>query len=385
MVTSARTSATRADAAGAAGAAALPSGVIGPAGLGLLPWLRPMLEPALQHAGSHHALLIDAPRGCGQFELAIALAQSWLCEGGPTPRAGTRAFEPACGACAACRLVAAQTHPDLLVLLPEADRESLGWLPGEAGEASSGADGGATGDAGSSAASTRRKPSREIKVEAVRQAVAFATVTRARGRGKVVVVHPADRMNAISANTLLKTLEEPVGDTRFVLACGAADRLLPTVRSRCQRVPLPLPPGGVAVEWLESKGVADADVMLAAAGGRPQEALAMAADGIDAAAWRALPGWVHAGQAPAMLDWPLPRAVEALLMLCHDLQRVARGVAPRSFEVARLPPGAGPVALDRWARDLLAVAAYAEHPVNGALTVEALVEAGRQTWLAPVH
>jgi DNA polymerase-3 subunit delta' len=80
---------------------------------------------------------------------------------------------------------------------------------------------------------TDRKASKFIKVEAARQAVVFTQFTRSRGDTKVVLVYPAERMNMESANTLLKTLEEPVGSMRFVLATEAAHQLLPTVRSRC--------------------------------------------------------------------------------------------------------------------------------------------------------
>lgn len=67
----------------------------------------------------------------------------------------------------------------------------------------------------------------------MRDAVEFSQRTSARGRGKVVLIFPADRMNTVTANALLKTLEEPPGDVRFVLATEAAHQLLPTVRSRC--------------------------------------------------------------------------------------------------------------------------------------------------------
>ncbi|HEY9022955.1 MAG TPA: DNA polymerase III subunit delta', partial [Burkholderiaceae bacterium] len=179
-----------------------------------LPWLAEPLQRALREQRSH-ALLVHGPSGVGQFELALGLAQGWLCEaaedGAPRP----------CGRCAACHLVRARSHPDLLVLVPEALRAALGWEPD--GDADDGSD-----------KASKAKPSKDIKVEAVRAAVAFAQTTSARGRGKVVVLHPAERMNGISANTLLKTLEEPPGAARFVLSSAAPDALLPTIRSRCQ-------------------------------------------------------------------------------------------------------------------------------------------------------
>ncbi|WP_393937458.1 hypothetical protein [Piscinibacter sakaiensis] len=105
-------------------------------------------------------------------------------------------------------------------------REAWGWAAEEGGEARA----------------SKAKPSREIKVDAVRAAVAFAQSTASRGRSKVVLVHPAEDMNGIAANALLKTLEEPPGAARFILCSAAPAALLPTIRSRCQAVPLAPPP-----------------------------------------------------------------------------------------------------------------------------------------------
>ncbi|MEO5697354.1 MAG: DNA polymerase III subunit delta', partial [Burkholderiaceae bacterium] len=250
--------------------------MVGPDGALPLPWLEPVLRSTLQSRHAH-ALLLHGPNGVGQFELAMTLAQAWLCE------AGQDAARP-CGHCASCRLVQAHSHPDLLVLVPEALQVALGW-------------GGSTDTDAAPERSGKTKPSKEIKVGALRGAINFAQTTSARGRRKVVVVHPAERMNAIAANALLKTLEEPPGDARFVLGCAAPDALLPTIRSRCQAVMLGLPPTVQAVEWLEQQGVADAAVMLAATGGQPQLALEWASDGVDAALWARLPGLVRDGEA----------------------------------------------------------------------------------------
>jgi hypothetical protein len=128
----------------------------------------------------------------------------------------------------------------------------------------------------------KRKPSKDIKVEAAREAVAFTQMTRSGGDTKVVLVYPAERMNSITANAMLKTLEEPVGQVRFILASEAADQLLPTLRSRCQNHPLAWPAFDQALAWLklrvgEGRAAVDARdlrVLLAAAGGRPDDVLA---------------------------------------------------------------------------------------------------------------
>ena len=323
-----------------------------------LPWLAPVLAQTLRSQQAH-ALLLQGPQGVGQFELAMTLAQAWLCE------AGQGAARP-CGVCASCRLVQAHSHPDLLVLMPEALQQALGWGATDADEAAA------------SERATKTKPSQEIKVEAVRRAVAFAQTTSARGRLKVVVLHPAERMNGISANTLLKTLEEPAGDARFVLSCAAPEALLPTIRSRCQAVTMTLPPTAAAIEWLVTQGVKDAAVLLAATGGQPQEALAWSQEGVDAALWTRLPGLVAQGQSPALSAWPLPRVVDALQKLCHDAACLAAGAAPRYFPPASLRPGASGAALIAWMRELDRIARRAEHPWNAGLVIESLVQQGQR-------
>ena len=236
-------------------------------------------------------------------------------------------------------------------------------------------------DEGDAAAekSSKAKPSKEIKVEAVRAAVAFAQTTAARGRAKVLLVHPAERLNGIAANTLLKTLEEPPGVARFVLSSASPDALLPTIRSRCQMLSLGLPPAEVAVAWLRERGVAEPDVLLAAAGGAPQDVLEWAALGLDAALWARLPGLVAAGQAAPLAAWPLPRLVDALQKLCHDLMLTTAGAAPRYLPASALPAAAAPLAaLAAWAEDLRRAARHAEHPWNAGLMAEALVLRGQQ-------
>ena len=331
--------------------------MVGTDGVLPLPWLAAPLGEALRVQRAH-ALLVHGPQGVGQFELALTLAQAWLCEAASDARP--------CGACPSCRLVQARSHPDLLVLLPEAMREALGWANASEGEE------------GAADKSGKAKPSKEIKVEAVRAAVAFAQTTSARGRGKVVVIHPAERMNAISANTLLKTLEEPPGDARFVLASAAPDALLPTIRSRCQALWLGLPEAAVASAWLAGNRVTEPQVLLAAAGGQPQEALEWFAEGLDAALWTRMPAMVARGEAAAFSAWPLPRFVDALQKLCHDALCVGCGAAPRYFPAGQIEAGANLQALLDWARELRRHARHAEHPWNAGLMVESLIQQGQR-------
>lgn len=323
-----------------------------------------------------HALLVHAPGALGQFELALALARGWLCE---DPREGGHA----CGRCASCRLMDARAHPDLHVLVPDALRASL--MPADAGDADAEGEGDSEGEGGGK---SRKKPSREIQVKGMRSAIDWSHATPTRNRAKVLVVHPAEAMNAVTANALLKTLEEPPGRLRIVLTADEADALLPTVRSRCQRLPIAPPPEAVALAWLDAQGMPDAAVLLAAAGGRPHAARALHAEGVDAAAWSAVPQMVRRGQAQSLSAWPVVRVVSALQCLCHDLLASRAGAAARFFTAAALAPALKPEpptwsALLTWQRSLLQAARHDEHPWNAPLRIEALVLEAAALWQTP--
>ncbi len=324
----------------------------------LSPWLLQPLVELLRQRG--HAWLLQGPSGLGQYDLALALASAWLCEQ-PTEEG------VACGHCPSCHAIEVRTHADLCVLMPEVAMLDLGWPLDEKAQAD--------------IDDKKRKASREIRVEAMRDAVGFAQRTSARGRGKVVLVYPAERMNTITANALLKTLEEPVGDVRFVLASEAAWQLLPTIRSRCLGFTLPWPDTPQAEAWLATQDVpaADAAALLRAAGGRPSDALRLARTGQSPKAWALLPKAVLRGDVGALADQAPAQAVGALQKLCHDLMAVGNGAAPRFFEPGDLPAAPSRLALARWSKSLAASARTAEHPFNAGLMLEALVSEARST------
>ena len=329
----------------------------------LAPWLQSQLGSLLSQRGN--AWLLSGPSGLGQFDLALALARAWLCE-----RPGAAG---ACGICSSCHALEVHTHADLCMLLPETLSIALGWPLDEKTQ--------------DDLDNKKRKPSKEIKVDAARDAVAFTQFTRSRGTTKVVLVFPAERMNSITANTLLKTLEEPPGAVKFVLATEAADQLLPTIRSRCLTHTMRWPDFQESLAWLktmvghDSAAPEDLHTVLAAAGGRPADALAwMQGQPLRELAkhWRALPAAMARGDAKALADWTPTQAVDALQKLCHDLLATRVGAQPRFFDRVDLPPAAsqasvaGLHAMTIWSKELAGSARTSEHPFNAGLMLEAL-------------
>ena len=315
------------------------------------PWLQTQLEALLAQRG--HAWLLSGPSGLGQYSLALDLARAWLCE--------RPASAGACGSCASCHAVDVRTHADLCVLMPETTLLERGWPLSEKAQAD--------------IDDKKRKASREIRIDALRDAIEFCQRSDARGRGKAVLIYPAERMNHVSANALLKTLEEPYGDVRFVLASEAAHQLLPTIRSRCMAHAMVWPQADAAQHWLGTQGVAaaQAPILLRAAGGRPDDALDYLHSGRDPQAWAALPLAMARGEPGLVRDWTPAQLLDGLHKLCHDMLALAVDAAPRFFAPADLPGAAGIGALTRWSRALRSASRNAEHPFNAGLMLEALV------------
>jgi DNA polymerase III subunit delta' len=134
----------------------------------------------------------------------------------------------ACGVCPSCTRIARLVHADVLVVSP--------------------------GDTGA------------IKVDQVREAIERTAYRPFEGRRRVVIVDDADAMLAEAQNALLKTLEEPPPASMFVLVSSRSDLLLPTVRSRCQRLRFGrLAAEDVAGVLVQSHGYSKVDAQAAAA------------------------------------------------------------------------------------------------------------------------
>jgi DNA polymerase-3 subunit delta' len=265
------------------------------------PWNQPILEALRTRERLPHALLLHGPRGVGKLALAERLAQLLLCE---HPE---RAKRP-CGSCDACRWYLAGNHPDFRRLEPEA----IAKLP-PAPEAE---------EEGSEAPARRTKqPSLFILIEQVRELAAFLNVGSHRGALRIALVHPAEDLYPNAANALLKILEEPPPGAIFILVSHRPARLLPTVRSRCVAVPVPIPPRETALAWLASQKVSNPERWLAFAGGAPLQALQYAADAVE---------WEHLLKSPQPVE-----DRESLERLAEGLQKMAYD---RAFSAFGLPP-----------------------------------------------
>ncbi len=186
------------------------------------------MQRSLASAAPPHAYLFAGPEGVGKRTLAVWLAQALNCErgvGAQQPRApgdataGETGAAAApltdgapCGECRACTRIAAGIHAGVQTVTVEAAEEI----------------------ARQTAASTRLRTG--IGVEQVRDVGRAVALRPFEGRFRVVTIDPADGMTVEAQNAFLKTLEEPPPYAVFVLVAAGEEALLPTIRSRCQRV-----------------------------------------------------------------------------------------------------------------------------------------------------
>jgi DNA polymerase-3 subunit delta' len=317
------------------------------------PWNEPILESIKARAQSlPHALLIHGPRGVGKLALAERIAQFLLCE-------ATSGQKP-CGSCDGCRWYRGGNHPDFRRLEPEALALQQGALASQQAALQQDADVEEEDGVEKTASAGRKKPSNEIKVDQVRALADFLNVGSHRGGRRVALVHPAEEMNPNAANALLKGLEEPPGGAMFLLVSHRPARLLPTLRSRCVAVPVPVPPRAAALEWLAGQGIKTSDRWLAYAGGAPLRALDYAESGETV---ERLLGSIRA-RAQLLIDdrRELEALAEALQKYALDRALSAFG-APEMFRTGGERVQAGRAWL-AYARQMGRNRALARHPLN---------------------
>jgi DNA polymerase-3 subunit delta' len=252
------------------------------------------------------------------------------------------------------------THPDVRRLEPESVSEADPAQPVE----------------------KREKASHQISVGQVRSIADFINVTSHRGRAKIILIHPAEALNVAAANALLKSLEEPPPRTCFLLVAHRWHRILPTIKSRCELVPLALPTAAVAREWLAGEGVANADLALAQAGGAP-----LLAAGLDETYWRQREGFLKAisGRSPDALAIAEQLRDQAPDQIVGWLQKWSFDLASHKvtgtvrynpdFAAAIAAAGRGVELLDavRFLRSMARLQRIVAHPLNARLFFEELL------------
>lgn len=309
-----------------------------------------------------HALLLQAAPGTGEIAFARHLARALLCE---QPQADRQP----CGVCPACQWLAHGNHPDFRSVCPEA-----------LADAPPGAEPEGNGD------KKTKTPSKEIRIEQIRELLDFANLGSHRQGRRVVLLYPAEALNPHAANALLKTLEEPPADVVFILVTTQIDRLLPTILSRCQRIVLTRPDPAAAGAWLAAEGGLDAAAsaeLLAEAGGAPLQALILAQQ--DERAWRdwlltqlaAGPACDALGCAEQLHKGNLPGVLDTLQRWCFDLLAARMTQRPRFYparakELAACGRHTDDVRLLGFLREIGAQRAVQNHPLNTRVLLESL-------------
>lgn len=205
----------------------------------IYPWLIPQWQQLMALHNKNrmpHAMLFTGASGLGKTALAHALGHTLLCQ---RPIAGNQETDDdgkACGQCTSCQLLSAGTHPDYYHLKP---------LPPEK--------------------SKSKKPVLSIRINAIRELCSKLSQTSQMSGYRIAIIEQADMMNVASANSLLKTLEEPGDNTLLILLSANPNRLPVTIRSRCRQLKIATPEFSQVELWLQEKGeFADAEQCLAA-------------------------------------------------------------------------------------------------------------------------
>lgn len=298
-----------------------------------------------------HGLLIYGAEGLGKRRLAEWIAQAVLCD-------RTRDELVVCGECASCKLYAARTHPDLMLLSPEEDKQ-------------------------------------QIAIDQIREACANLAMTSYRQGFKVAIVEPAHQMTIGAANSLLKTLEEPAPNTMLILLTSRPSGLPATIRSRCQQLAVRAPVEREALAWLAANAEAPVPTeILRFAHGAPLRALDLAKGRYSTLSGEVRTGLeaLFAGKADVTQiakHWNDDDLIDRLLCVDHWIEQKIRLAVGQTADLVTgtvLPSGAPTlnisrmfVCLDR-VRELRAV--LARTALNKELAVEAILLAMLETFVA---
>ncbi|WP_304056426.1 DNA polymerase III subunit delta' [Nitrosomonas communis] len=335
----------------------------------LYPWQHAIWQQIRSTAASNtHALLLKGRKGIGKLAFARYLAKSLLCQ-------RVTAEQAACGLCTSCRWFEQEIHPNFYLMVPAACIEP-------SGEANPGRS--STDNQDTDTARSRKKPSQYITIEQVRTLDDFVYLSGHQDSIKVVLIHPAEAMNIAAANALLKKLEEPPPNVLFILVAHRSQELLPTVRSRCRQITLPVPDVAAVRNWLTQQGVKHPDLCLALASASPLQAVVFSRDDYfalytdfirqvslpDSFDPISLAGKLHKLDLPDIVSW--------LQKWCYDLMSYRmtgkiRYHLQQEKIIKKLVATVDPVQLARFWRNLITTQQLSRHPLNARLFLEEML------------
>ena len=222
----------------------------------LAPWLQGLWDN-LDFSNFPNATLLHGQSGIGKFAFSLELAKSLLCE------SDHKASRP-CNQCEACHWFSTGNHPDFIALVPETHRKLLPHADYESDDAPKK---GKVARDDSDGEASEKKEKKNISIEETRSAIEGLSIGSHRGGNRVILIYPLEMLRSDSANTLLKSLEEPPANTIFILLADRVDRVLPTIRSRCRLLTAPRPEREQGLVWLRMQlqkihglKVSDADI-----------------------------------------------------------------------------------------------------------------------------
>ncbi|MBL8492026.1 MAG: DNA polymerase III subunit delta' [Rhodocyclaceae bacterium] len=312
------------------------------------------------------AMLVAGEPGWGQDTFSQALAARLLCDD------AQGSARTACGACESCRWLAAGTHPDFRLVVPEADVEE------------------AEAEEGTTPRKAEKKKSTQIRIEQIRALEDFVFTGSHRRGNRVIVLDPAEAMNLPAANSLLKILEEPPATVYFILSSSSWRRLLPTIISRCRRIAMPRPTREQAMAWLGAQGTGkEAATLLPILGGAPVAVREWIEDGRAAAARTVVASLQEPENDPVMLAarWATlvkdqeglnrENLVTLIQRWVHDLLlfRLSGQVRFMSGQPEAVEKAARGLSIPRLLacyNELLRIRAVSSHPLNAQLFLEDL-------------
>lgn len=231
-----------------------------------------VLLQAIRSERIHHAWIFQGPQGVGKFTLASAFGALLLDPTTAPNMAGVIQADPASET---RRLIKAGTHPDLHVVTKELARFS--------------------DDARVRGAKLMNIPLDVLRSRVLEPAALAPSVPRGARASKVFIIDEAELIDLNGQNALLKTLEEPAPGTVIILVTSQAERLLPTIRSRCQRVAFSPLSDEQMLGWMERESGREGSPMGSLAGAQRDAALTIA---------EGSPGLAMLAVRTGMVEWP---------------------------------------------------------------------------------